>query len=85
MNDALQLHFKSSQVDELSVAVSYRELRTLPLTLTSISNSLRIYGSQLSLHSRGTDHTEITVLLLHKEDHRENESRDSYLASPLER
>jgi hypothetical protein len=29
--------------------------------------------------------TENIVLLLHKEDHRENESRDSYLASPLAR
>jgi hypothetical protein len=30
-----------------------------------------------------TDHARKTVPLLHKEDHRENESRDSYLASPL--
>jgi hypothetical protein len=55
------------------------------LTLTSSSNSLWTYGSQLSLYSRSTDRIEITVLLLHKEDHRENSSRDSYLASPLAR
>jgi hypothetical protein len=40
---------------------------------------------QLSLHSRSTDRTGITILLLHKEDIRENESRDSYLTSPLAR
>jgi hypothetical protein len=58
-------HFKSLQVDKLSVAVSYRGLRTQnSSSLTAFSNLLWTYSSQLSLYSGSTDHRGNTILLL---------------------
>jgi hypothetical protein len=66
---------------ELPVAVSYRELTWMELHLklkTVISVTVVIWPPH-------RPRTENTVQFFLKEDHRQNESRDSYLASPLAR